>query len=239
MVITKMTVKKRNLSAKSHPVRVAFNYFPVMCVTISSSVAKSNFSSCELLLQARPAPHWGSPRPRAPQSRVPASLQRLEVGVETQKWLSLHGEELWAPPAKPVAFAEPSTTLCLSALACGLPGTVMQRQGTVSTAKRRPGAVSQRGGADSPEGAGRPWPSPACRCGRSRHSVTACPRPSGTRPPRPTGPSPPRSAAFSVPLCHFDFAEWETRLQPGLAGAGHCAQLTCAGGRSSERGAGS
>lgn len=70
----------------------------------------------------------------------------------------------------------------------------------------------------------------------SRHSVTACPRPSGARPPRPTGPSPPRSVAFSVPLCHFDFAEWETRLQPGLAGAGHCAQLTCAGGRSSERG---
>lgn len=133
MVITKMTVKKRNLSAKSHPVRVAFNYFPVMCVMISSSVAKSNFSSCELLLQARLAPHWGSPCPRAPQSRVPASLQLLEVGVKTQKWLSLHGEELWAPPAKPVAFAEPSTTSCLSALACGLPGTVMQRQGTVST----------------------------------------------------------------------------------------------------------
>lgn len=98
MVVTKMTVKKQNLSAKSHPAPVAFNYFLAMFVTVSVSVAKSNLPPCELLLGACGVPREadGSPRPAASQSWAAASLQLHEVGVETQKRLQLHGTEVWA-----------------------------------------------------------------------------------------------------------------------------------------------
>lgn len=92
-----MTVKKQNLSAK-HPAPVAFNYFLAMFVTVSVSVAKSNFPPCELLLGACGVPREadGSPRPAASQSWAAASLQLHEVGVETQKRLQLHGAAVWA-----------------------------------------------------------------------------------------------------------------------------------------------
>lgn len=107
-----------------------------------------------------------------------------------------------SPPAESVTFVEPLTSLCRSVLTCGLPGTMVQREGQGSTVRRRPGTVHHRGAANPPGGAE--------QRGRASSPGSVAHAPPGRRG-RPRG-----RGRFSVSLYRFNFAEWETHLHPGL-----------------------